>query len=136
MNSIKTFWSPELKRERQMRREVERLLQTAGPSSGVAQDAHLRMEIAARDEKIRQLNAMLDEGMSGGSGLADMRVRELEDMVAQLQEMLKNTEQQMLGQVEPSGRFALENALRIADDRQARINELQEELSRLRIARA
>ncbi|KIH54311.1 hypothetical protein ANCDUO_15544 [Ancylostoma duodenale] len=99
MNSIKTFWSPELKRERQMRREVERLLQTAGPSSGVAQDAHLRMEIAARDEKIRQLNAMLDEGMSGGSGLADMRVRELEDMVAQLQEMLKNTEQQMLGQV-------------------------------------
>ncbi|KAK6747534.1 hypothetical protein RB195_000623 [Necator americanus] len=136
MNSIKTFWSPELKRERQMRREVERLLQTAGTSSSAAQDAHLRMEIAARDEKIRQLNAMLDEGMSGGSGLAEMRVRELEDMVAQLQEMLKNQEQQVLGQVEPSGRFALENALRIADDRQARINELQEELSRLRVARA
>ncbi|KHJ86462.1 hypothetical protein OESDEN_13787, partial [Oesophagostomum dentatum] len=76
------------------------------------------MEIAARDEKIRQLSAMLDEGMAGNSGLAEMRIRELEDVVAQLQDMLKSNEQQMLSQV------------------QARINELQEELSRLRLQRA
>ncbi|VDP47488.1 unnamed protein product [Heligmosomoides polygyrus] len=133
MNSIKTFWSPELKRERQMRREVERLLQTSAPGSGMSQDvSHLRMEIAARDEKIRQLTAMLDEGVGGQSSLSDMRIRELEDTVTQLQDMLKVSDMQM----DPSGRFAIENALRIADEKQAHINELQEELSRLRVARA
>ncbi|KAK6060297.1 hypothetical protein COOONC_02046, partial [Cooperia oncophora] len=138
MNSIKTFWSPELKRERQMRREVERLLQASAPgSAAISQDvAHLRMEIVARDEKIRQLSAMIDDGMAGQSSLSDMRIRELEDTVAQLQEMLKINEQQMMGGVDPSSRFALENALRIADEKQARINELQEELSRLRLSRA
>ncbi|KAK5965522.1 Viral A-type inclusion protein repeat-containing domain protein [Trichostrongylus colubriformis] len=138
MNSIKTFWSPELKRERQMRREVERLLQTSAPGTvAVSQDvAHLRMEIVARDEKIRQLSTMLDESMAGQSGLSDMRIRELEETVAQLQEMLKINEQQMMGGVDSGGRFALENALRIAEEKQARINELQEEVSRLRIGRA
>ncbi|XGW29261.1 hypothetical protein V3C99_008796, partial [Haemonchus contortus] len=135
MNSIKTFWSPELKRERQMRREVERLLQTSAPgTAAISQDvAHLRMEIVARDEKIRQLSAMVDEGQSS---LSDMRIRELEDTVAQLQEMLRVKEQQMIGGIDPSGRFALENALRIADEKQARITELQEEVSRLRLSRA
>uniref|UniRef100_A0A158PAF0 PH domain-containing protein n=1 Tax=Angiostrongylus cantonensis TaxID=6313 RepID=A0A158PAF0_ANGCA len=38
MNSIKTFWSPELKRERQMRREAERLLQTSAAIPPIAQD--------------------------------------------------------------------------------------------------
>ncbi|WKY05970.1 hypothetical protein Q1695_006292 [Nippostrongylus brasiliensis] len=133
MNSIKTFWSPELKRERQMRREVERLLQTSATGAAAPDVSHLRMEIIARDEKIRQLSAMLDEGQPS---MSDMRVRELEDTVAQLQEMLKMNEQQMMGDYDPSGRYALENALRMADEKQTRINELQEELSRLRINRA
>ncbi|VDM56292.1 unnamed protein product [Angiostrongylus costaricensis] len=129
MNSIKTFWSPELKvlflltiilseRERQMRREAERLLQTSTAIPPIAQDV-------------------------GRASLADVRIRELEDTVAQLQEMLKTNEQQILGQVvspsvlfiDPASRMALENALRLVDDKQARINELQDELSRLRISR-
>ncbi|VDL74496.1 unnamed protein product [Nippostrongylus brasiliensis] len=119
MNSIKTFWSPELKRERQMRREVERLLQTSATGAAAPDVSHLRMEIIARDEKIRQLSAMLDEGLGGQPSMSDMR---------KLVEMMSFQD--------PSGRYALENALRMADEKQTRINELQEELSRLRISRA
>ncbi|KJH44852.1 viral A-type inclusion protein repeat-containing domain protein [Dictyocaulus viviparus] len=107
MNSIRTFWSPELKKERQMRREVERLLQTPGTSPGTVQE-------------------------TGHPGLTDMRIRELENTIIQLQEMLKISEQQIL---DPTGRIAFENALRVVDEKQAQINELQDELSTLRINR-
>uniref|UniRef100_A0A1I7XDR5 ELKS/RAB6-interacting/CAST family member 2 n=1 Tax=Heterorhabditis bacteriophora TaxID=37862 RepID=A0A1I7XDR5_HETBA len=138
MNSIKTFWSPELKRERQLRREVERMLQSTGSGGGsLSNDVQLRMEIAARDDRIRQLSAMLDEAAIGDTSIScsEIRIRELEDTVLHLQEMLKATDQQMLGHIDASGRFALENALRRVDEKQARIAELEEELSRMRVGR-
>ncbi|CAJ0576902.1 unnamed protein product, partial [Mesorhabditis spiculigera] len=99
MNSIKQFWSPELKRERQMRREeatriaqLERMLAAAGGSAAsvVGGNAALQMEIAARDDRIRQLTNMLDEqGPSTMMAANEIRYRELEQTVEHLQEMLK-----------------------------------------------
>ncbi|KAE9414821.1 hypothetical protein Angca_007773 [Angiostrongylus cantonensis] len=133
MNSIKTFWSPELKRERQMRREAERLLQTSAAIPPIAQDVGRRLHVASLI--LNHPNRRAQQLIIGCASLADVRIRELEDTVAQLQEMLKTNEQQILGQVDPASRMALENALRLVDDKQARINELQDELSRLRISR-
>ncbi|CAI4227533.1 unnamed protein product [Auanema sp. JU1783] len=143
MNSIKTFWSPELKKERQLRREeaskiakLEQLLQSGHIGNSSGENAQLRMEIASRDERIRQLTSILDDGPSSANNFSEVRVRELEDNILQLQSLLRAKEHQNLGQIDPSGRFALENALRRIDEKQNRINEVEQELTRLRSQRS
>ncbi|CAB3405878.1 unnamed protein product [Caenorhabditis bovis] len=140
MNSIKTFWSPELKRERQMRREeanrimhLERMIQSNGGDLSASNEAmQLRMELKERDERIRQLSAALES-----SGGVDSRVRELEETIMRLQDLLATKESQsMMASSDPSGRYALENALRRIDEKQARIVELEEELMRQRMMRS
>ncbi|CAJ0951230.1 unnamed protein product, partial [Mesorhabditis belari] len=142
MNSIRQFWSPELKRERQMRREeatriaqLERMLAAAGGSAAsvVGGNAALQMEIAARDERIRQLTAMLDEqGPSGMlSAVNEIRYRELEQTVEHLQEMVKQAHSG-----DQSGRFALETALRRLDEKNERIARMEEELTHFRAIRS
>ncbi|EGT50599.1 hypothetical protein CAEBREN_14476 [Caenorhabditis brenneri] len=147
MNSIKTFWSPELKRERQMRRDeanriahLERMVQSG--AGGMAGDygmgssneaLQLRMELRERDERIRQLTTALETGTGGMDG----RVRELEDTIMRLQDLLTTKETQtMLASQDPTGRQAIENALRRIDEKQARIVELEEELMRHRMGRS
>ncbi|CAJ0566937.1 unnamed protein product, partial [Mesorhabditis spiculigera] len=141
MNSIKQFWSPELKRERQMRREeatriaqLERMLAAAGGSAAsvVGGNAALQMEIAARDDRIRQLTNMLDEqGPSTMMAANEIRYRELEQTVEHLQEMLKQAHAGDAG-----GRFALETALRRLDEKNERLAHMEEELNRYRNLRA
>ncbi|CAJ0564829.1 unnamed protein product, partial [Mesorhabditis spiculigera] len=141
MNSIKQFWSPELKRERQMRREeatriaqLERMLAAAGGSAAsvVGGNAALQMEIAARDDRIRQLTNMLDEqGPSTMMAANEIRYRELEQTVEHLQGMLKQAHAGDAG-----GRFALETALRRLDEKNERLAHMEEELNRYRNLRA
>uniref|UniRef100_A0A1I7UHA3 CEP209_CC5 domain-containing protein n=1 Tax=Caenorhabditis tropicalis TaxID=1561998 RepID=A0A1I7UHA3_9PELO len=145
MNSIKTFWSPELKRERQMRRDeanriahLERMVQSGAGSGndygmGSNEALQLRMELRERDERIRQLTTALETGSGGMDG----RVRELEDTIMRLQDLLTTKETQaIMASQDPSGRQAIENALRRIDEKQARIVELEEELMRQRIGRS
>ncbi|CAP37964.2 Protein CBR-ELKS-1 [Caenorhabditis briggsae] len=148
MNSIKTFWSPELKRERQMRRDeanriahLERMVQSGGIGGneyglGSTNEAlQLRMELRERDERIRQLTTALESGSSHGA--MDGRVRELEDTIMRLQDLLTTKEaQSMMASQDPSGRQAIENALRRIDEKQARIVELEDELMRQRMGRS
>ncbi|PIC36928.1 hypothetical protein B9Z55_015742 [Caenorhabditis nigoni] len=148
MNSIKTFWSPELKRERQMRRDeanriahLERMVQSGGIGGneyglGSTNEAlQLRMELRERDERIRQLTTALESGSSHGA--MDGRVRELEDTIMRLQDLLTKKEaQSMMASQDPSGRQAIENALRRIDEKQARIVELEDELMRQRMGRS
>ncbi|CCD71138.1 ELKS/RAB6-interacting/CAST family member 2 [Caenorhabditis elegans] len=145
MNSIKTFWSPELKRERQMRRDeatriaqLERMVQSGGGGGndyglGSSEALQLRMELRERDERIRQLTTALESGSGGMDG----RIRELEDTIMRLQDLLTTKEtQSMMASQDPSGRQAIENALRRIDEKQARIVELEEELMRQRMGRS
>lgn len=148
MNSIKTFWSPELKRERQMRRDeanriahLERMVQSGaggmdyGMMGSSNEALQLRMELRERDERIRQLTTALETGQGGGG--MDGRVRELEDTIMRLQDLLTTKETQtMLASQDPTGRQAIENALRRIDEKQARIVELEEELMRHRMGRS
>ncbi|CAI2350880.1 unnamed protein product [Caenorhabditis sp. 36 PRJEB53466] len=145
MNSIKTFWSPELKRERQLRRDeatriaqLERMVHSGGGGLneygvGSNEALQLRMELREREERIRQLTTALESG----SGGMDSRVRELEDTIMRLQDLLTTKETQaMMSSQDPSGRQAIENALRRIDEKQARIVELEEELMRQRMGRS
>lgn len=67
----------------------------------------------------------------------DSRVRELEDTIMRLQDLLTTKEtQSMMNSQDPSGRNAIENALRRIDEKQARIVELEEELMRQRMGRS
>ncbi|CAI5449760.1 unnamed protein product [Caenorhabditis angaria] len=147
MNSIKTFWSPELKRERQMRREeatrinqLERIVSHSGasaPNSDI-EALQLRMDLKEREERIRQLSAALENSGTGiGIGIGmDPRVRELEDTIMRLQDLLATKETQaMMNNTDHQGRYALEGALRRIDEKQARIVELEEELMRQRMMR-
>ncbi|EFO90406.1 CRE-ELKS-1 protein [Caenorhabditis remanei] len=150
MNSIKTFWSPELKRERQMRRDeanriaqLERIVQSGGGGisdygMGSNEALQLRMELREREERIRQLTTALETGSSTHmDGRMDGRVRELEDTIMRLQDLLTTKETQaMMASQDPSGRQAIENALRRIDEKQARIVELEEELMRQRMGRS
>ncbi|CAD6191884.1 unnamed protein product [Caenorhabditis auriculariae] len=145
MNSIKTFWSPELKRERQMRREeasriaqLERMLTTGGGGGSSADIAQLRLELAARDERIRQLTSTLDDARSGNPSAAfsDSRIRELEETIRRLQNILANKELMGSNPNDPNSRYAIENALRRVDEKQSRIVELEDELMRVRLARS
>uniref|UniRef100_A0A158PAF1 DNA-directed RNA polymerase subunit omega n=1 Tax=Angiostrongylus cantonensis TaxID=6313 RepID=A0A158PAF1_ANGCA len=83
---------------------------------------YLKIEITTCFKRIKHLNVFMvatrraQQLIIGCASLADVRIRELED-------------------TDPASRMALENALRLVDDKQARINELQDELSRLRISR-
>uniref|UniRef100_A0A8R1E255 ELKS/Rab6-interacting/CAST family member 1 n=1 Tax=Caenorhabditis japonica TaxID=281687 RepID=A0A8R1E255_CAEJA len=146
MNSIKTFWSPELKRERQLRRDeatrishLERMMHSGGAINdyglGSNEALQLRMELRERDERIRQLTTALESG--GGGGAMDSRVHELEDTIMRLQDLLTTKEtQSMMASQDSSGRQAIENALRRIDEKQARIVELEEELMRQRMGRS
>lgn len=61
------------------------------------------MEIASREDRIRQLTAMLDDPMRSnhgmGSGFAESRIRELEDTIMRLQDLMKQKDQDQLGQM-------------------------------------
>ncbi|PAV56456.1 hypothetical protein WR25_06776 isoform B [Diploscapter pachys] len=139
MGSIKTFWSPELKRERQMRRDeqariaqLERIIATGGGGDGSAMQ--LQMELADREDQIRQLSAMLEQNQNRGmtGNFADIKIREQEEMINQLQGIIRTYREYGSGQGDSR---AMENTMRMVEQKQTRIQELEEELTRLRLAR-
>ncbi|PAV63991.1 hypothetical protein WR25_00250 [Diploscapter pachys] len=139
MGSIKTFWSPELKRERQMRRDeqariaqLERIIATGG--GGDASAMQLQMELVDREDQIRQLSAMLEQNQNRGitGNFADIKIREQEEMINQLQGIIRTYREYGSGQ---GDNRALENTMRMVEQKQTRIQELEEELTRLRLTR-
>ncbi|GMT23365.1 hypothetical protein PFISCL1PPCAC_14662 [Pristionchus fissidentatus] len=117
MFSIKTFWSPELKRERQLRREeqsrmamLERRLGESGMHHGSPLDGGLSMEMEQRMMQMQETNSRLME-----------TVRNKEEHIAAL--CMQDTK---------GSRRALEKTLQRLDDANLRVVNLQDEVMQLR----
>ncbi|VDN02978.1 unnamed protein product [Thelazia callipaeda] len=108
MNSIKTFWSPELKRERQLRKEetakLAALQKQIGPSNGsgfrvgeLESELEIcRCELVEKDEVIRRLmeRTSITAYRDGSSRLADLETRcnQLESLLGIREEQIRSME--------------------------------------------
>lgn len=147
MNSIKTFWSPELKRERQLRKEESAKLANlqsqlshqniAGPCSSDYRIAELerelestRYELIKKEETIRRL---MERGVvsSRRDGAAGCRLAELETRCNQLESLVAIRDQQLRSMEQQITQMSFPSSQRdVSKDR--RIAELEEEIAKLR----
>ncbi|VDN29409.1 unnamed protein product [Gongylonema pulchrum] len=144
MNSIKTFWSPELKRERQLRKEETAKFtalqrQMVGPQNGSgfrvaeleAELENCRCELAEKDETIRRLMDRTNATTvyrDGGSRMASLETKcnQLESLLEIREEQIRSMERH-LSQLPISSSQAAKNQ---------RIADLEDEVAMLRSERA
>ncbi|CAG9529659.1 unnamed protein product [Cercopithifilaria johnstoni] len=142
MSSIKTFWSPELKRERQLRKEetakLAALQRQARPQNGSGfrvaeletELENCRCELAEKDETIRRLMERTTAATyrDGGSRMADLETRcnQLESLLEIREEQIRSIERHF-SQL-PIGSSQAAKDQRIAD--------LEDEIEMLRSERA
>uniref|UniRef100_F1KTM5 ELKS/Rab6-interacting/CAST family member 1 n=1 Tax=Ascaris suum TaxID=6253 RepID=F1KTM5_ASCSU len=155
MSSIKTFWSPELKRERQLRKEesakvaaLQRQISHGNISGPCASDFRIaelegelensQFELMKKDETIRRLveRQAVTAGTSAarlvdGGGAAGSRLAELETRCNQLESLVAIRDQQLRSFEQQLTQAPFTSSQRdSAKDR--RIADLEEELARLR----
>uniref|UniRef100_A0A0R3S6M3 Myosin_tail_1 domain-containing protein n=1 Tax=Elaeophora elaphi TaxID=1147741 RepID=A0A0R3S6M3_9BILA len=142
MSSIKTFWSPELKRERQLRKEetakLAALQRQTGSQNGsgfrVAElEAELensRCELAEKDETIRRLMERSSAATyrDGGSRMADLETR-----CNQLESLLEIREEQIRSMERHFSQLPIASSQAAKDQR---IADLEDEIAMLRSERA
>ncbi|KAK6110306.1 RIM-binding protein of the cytomatrix active zone family protein [Brugia pahangi] len=142
MSSIKTFWSPELKRERQLRKEetakLVALQRQAGPQNGSGfrvaeletELENCRCELAEKDETIRRLmeRTAAVTYHDGGSRMADLETR-----CNQLESLLEIREEQIRSMDRHFSQLPV-TASHAAKDQQ--IADLEDEIAMLRSERA
>ncbi|KAL3982051.1 RIM-binding protein of the cytomatrix active zone family protein [Acanthocheilonema viteae] len=142
MSSIKTFWSPELKRERQLRKEETAKLaalqrQTAPQDGSGFRVAELetklencRCELAEKDETIRRLmeRTAAVSYRDGGSRMADLETRcnQLESLLEIREEQIRSMERHFPQLPTASSQAAKDQ----------RIADLEDEITMLRSERA
>ncbi|VDO11917.1 unnamed protein product [Brugia timori] len=142
MSSIKTFWSPELKRERQLRKEetakLVALQRQAGPQNGSGfrvaeletELENCRCELAEKDETIRRLMECTAAVTyhDGGNRMADLETR-----CNQLESLLEIREEQIRSMDRHFSQLPVA-ASHAAKDQQ--IADLEDEIAMLRSERA
>uniref|UniRef100_A0A1I8EU45 Uncharacterized protein n=1 Tax=Wuchereria bancrofti TaxID=6293 RepID=A0A1I8EU45_WUCBA len=142
MSSIKTFWSPELKRERQLRKEetakLVALQRQTGPQNGSGfrvaeletELENCRCKLAEKDETIRRLmeRTTAITYHDGGSRMADLETR-----CNQLESLLEIREEQIRSMDRHFSQLPVA-ASHAAKDQQ--IADLEDEIAMLRSERA
>uniref|UniRef100_A0A915Q264 Uncharacterized protein n=1 Tax=Setaria digitata TaxID=48799 RepID=A0A915Q264_9BILA len=142
MSSIKTFWSPELKRERQLRKEetakLAALQRQIGPQNGSGYRVteleteleNCRFELAEKDETIRRLmeRTTATSYRDGGSRMADLETR-----CNQLESLLEIREEQIRSMERHFSQIPMSSSLAVKDQR---IADLEDEIAMLRSERA
>ncbi|VDK62049.1 unnamed protein product [Onchocerca ochengi] len=141
MSSIKTFWSPELKRERQLRKEETAKLAALQKQAGLQNGSgfqvteleteleNCRCELAEKDETIRRLMERTTAATyrDGSSRMADLETRcnQLESLLEIREEQIRSMERHF-SQLPISSQAAKDQ----------RIADLEDEIAMLRSERA
>ncbi|VDK78256.1 unnamed protein product [Litomosoides sigmodontis] len=142
MSSIKTFWSPELKRERQLRKEetakLAVLQRQTGPQNGCGlrvteletELENCRCELAEKDETIRRLmERTATVAYCDDSG----RIADLETRCNQLESLIEIREEQIRSMERHFSQLPIASS-QVAKDQ--RIADLEDEIAILRSERA
>ncbi|TMS38867.1 hypothetical protein L596_005496 [Steinernema carpocapsae] len=138
MNSIKTFWSPELKRERQMRKEEaqkvlllqQKIAMPYSQQGDLGADVEkLRMELSSKEQTI---NALMDMNRCDPNSLVvARRIADLESRCTHLDAALATKEEQLRAYQQ---KLSQVSTLGYEDTaKEARIVELEDELKRLKV---
>ncbi|VDP17279.1 unnamed protein product, partial [Onchocerca flexuosa] len=142
MNSIKTFWSPELKRERQLRKEetakLAALQRQAGFQNGSGfqfteletELENCRCELAEKDETIRRL---MERTTAATYRDGSNRMADLETRCNHLESLLEIREEQIRSMERHFSQLPISSSQAAKDQR---IADLEDEIAMLRSERA
>ncbi|OZC09890.1 hypothetical protein X798_02996 [Onchocerca flexuosa] len=138
MNSIKTFWSPELKRERQLRKEETAKLAALQRQNGSGfqfteletELENCRCELAEKDETIRRL---MERTTAATYRDGSNRMADLETRCNHLESLLEIREEQIRSMERHFSQLPISSSQAAKDQR---IADLEDEIAMLRSERA